>query len=267
MKTPWFHVKHFDVGPADVPTEEADHALRSRRMAPGDAFVLFDGVGRVGHGALAPATGGAQRKTPARRDPMHFMVERIEQIPPLAVRLTLFCGTCKGDRLSYLVEKCTELGAAEIFFPDFEHSIVDVGETHLAKLRRTAIEACKQCGLPWLPLIEKCGQIRGVVCDWLSANAGATLYIGDPDAESLSLAQCLESEQPRRVAVMIGPEGGLSPAEVADLASLGRLVRLATNLLRVETAASAAAATVADFETRCRRVGSEAAGSSAPQAG
>ena len=156
--------------------------------------------------------------------------------------------------MDYLVEKCTELGVACIYLTEFERSVVHAGSQHLEKLRRTAIEACKQCGRAWLPEI-----IAGVkLPDVLPKVSEATLLIAQPADDSVPFGTWLRDNATNsaRLAAVIGPEGGLTPAEIDLLRHAGgRPVTLAAHILRVETAAvcvAASFATLCDIP-RCKR--------------
>ncbi len=155
--------------------------------------------------------------------------------------MTLLVAGCKGPRLTWMIEKCTELGVTQVCLCDFGRSVVKVGESHVAKLRRTAIEACKQCGRNWLPAIEP----NHKLASFLTHRPAETLLVASPAEENLSLGGWLAGSGGRAatLAVVIGPEGGLRDDELQALADAGaQAVRLAEHALRVETAAVATAA-------------------------
>ena len=167
-------------------------------------------------------------------------VESVDCVPPPPRTLTLICAGCKGPRLTWLAEKCTELGASELVLAEFERSVVRVSDSHAQKLRSTAIEACKQCGRDWLPTIRS-----GVTADQaLRCEPFDHVAIAHAPAASPTILEWFGSvASAGRLAVVIGPEGGLSGDEVERFAEMGgRIVRLADHVLRVETAAVAVVA-------------------------
>jgi 16S rRNA U1498 N3-methylase RsmE len=140
---------------ATLDAEEARHARRSLRLSPGDVVELFDGCGRVARGTIVEDAAAVRSPKARSRSEVRIAIHQRFEIPPPARRLTLIVAGCKGPRLSWLVEKCTELGTSRLVFAEFERSVVHVGAGQIEKLRRTAIEACKQCGSAWLPILER----------------------------------------------------------------------------------------------------------------
>ncbi len=245
MTPPWFFCPQLKTGRIELDDAESLHALGSLRLRPGEPLVLFDGQGHVAHGTLLPADAetniSAGRKPRRHGTPRVIVeVEHIEDMPPASRTLTLLVAGCKGPRLAWLVEKCTELGVTRIVLADFERSVVRAGEAHVEKLRRTAIEACKQCGRAWLPEITA----GDTLPQFLTRDVPPALLLADPGAEAQPLAVWLAQHAGlAHVAVVIGPEGGLTPAEIELCAHYGAArVRLAEHVLRVETAALAVAA-------------------------
>lgn len=217
---------------------ESKHALQSLRLRPGAEAILFDGHGRVAHGVLQADEYAGARKT---RCLARFAVQRVLCEPPPTHTLTLVVAGCKGARLTWMVEKLTELGTNNIVIAEFERSVVHATRTHAARLHRTALEAAKQSQRAWLPEIT-CGVTLAKAVREQDADA---VLVAHPAEEAPSLAawlhDCGLSE--RRLTAVVGPEGGLTETELAMLNEAnGELVRLAPNILRVETAAISIAA-------------------------
>jgi 16S rRNA (uracil1498-N3)-methyltransferase len=234
MREPWIYCPTLQVGQLALDDAEARHALRSLRLRPGDRVTVFDGCGRLGSGVIQTGRAGGGQAA--------VLVESEQGVPPPARTLTLIVAACKGPRLEWLAEKCTELGVSRLLLTEFERSVVHTGPQHVTRLRRTAIEACKQCRRAWLPQIE-----AGLsLADAVVAAADAALLVAHPTADAPRLATWLNQQASAlsHVATVVGPEGGLSPAELDRLRSAGgQLVRIAEHILRVETAALAVAAT------------------------
>ncbi len=241
-----------EIGRVRLLESEARHALKSRRLRPGDPLILFDGRGAYAHARLddagdsrhsASAGSGTARPKHAAR--LLVTVSAVERVPAPAAQLTLVVPGCKGPRLDWLVEKSTELGVTRLVLAEFERSVVHVSPHHAAGLERTSIEACKQCGRLWLPQISAGALLREAIQDGRHCDPAPTLLVyADPTA-ALPLAHWFQAQQRPgvRVAMVIGPEGGLSASETTLLQDAGaQPVRLAEHVLRVETAAIAAAA-------------------------
>jgi len=218
-----------------LPSDEAHHAVGVLRLKRGAEVELFDGAGRSGHGRIAEV---GRRKVTVTLDHVDPPAERP------APRVHLAFAVPKGKRLDWLLEKATELGAGSLRPVVFERSVAGGEELTDAKRRRwTAhcIAAAKQCGLNFLPAIEPMTQLSELPteargwCGLVGATAGAARTV--PEA----LADAGE----RDICVVIGPEGGLTDAEMDELIGAGfSPVRLGRTALRIETAAVALLAAV-----------------------
>jgi 16S rRNA (uracil1498-N3)-methyltransferase len=155
-----------------------------------------------------------------------------------AMELSLMVGVPKGQRMDLVVEKSAELGVATLRPVWCERCVVRAGDrtpSRLTRWQRIARETSVQCGRTEqlrvqgpLPYAEAIGDAVGAV------------VVLDPDAAEEFDAGSLPAD---RVAVVVGPEGGLSPAETALAVERGAaLRRLRGYTLRCETAAIAAAA-------------------------
>jgi len=246
MSTPRFYSEELDPGLIRLDQSESRHALQSLRLQPGDEVILIDGRGRLAHGILqAEDVADDQRKTRRRGTPRsrlaHVAVEHVLCEPPPERTLTLIVAACKGPRLTWMVEKLTELGTTRITITHFERSVVRVGEVHARKLRRTAIEAAKQAQRVWLPEIASEITLQAALVDL----PPGPLLVAHPrdDAPALSTLLAGHGTRHAHCTAVVGPEGGLTDAELALLANgHGELVRLSSTILRVETAALSVAA-------------------------
>jgi len=249
MHAAWFYCPALRPGLVELDDDQARHAGHSLRLRSGDKLTLFDGHGQVAAGTVQPETIGPE---PKRRrggrlpTPRRVRVDAVTQVPPPPRSLTLVVAACKGGRLDWLVEKCTELGVTTICLCDFERSVVHVGAQHIERLRRVAIEACKQCRRAWLPQLR----IAASLHEACRSSAARRLLAAHPDPAVPKLGEYLQTEGQLegRLAVVIGPEGGLSPPELEHLTGAGaQLVRLGEHILRVETAAMVVAAVWANL--------------------
>lgn len=230
---PRFHVPGLRAGRLALDAAESRHALTVLRLSPGDRVELFDGQG--GHATATLVDDAAPGRRVRRGGGAFVEVGEVRVEPVPARRLTLCVAACKGPRLDWLVEKCTELGVDRIHLAAFERSVVHVREAHVTKLLRVATEACKQCGRNRLPLLSVGDPWRTV------PTADERLVVCDPES-STTIGDHITSG-PGALTAVIGPEGGLTDAENAHLRSLHAVpVRLASHVLRVETAAVAVAA-------------------------
>jgi 16S rRNA (uracil1498-N3)-methyltransferase len=206
---------------------EAQHLLQVLRLGPGARVRAFDGRGLEADGVVAHAD--ALRVTLKLGSPRPSEVEA-------ALAVTLAVALLKGDKLSEVVRRGTELGVVR--FTPFLSERCDVRElspNKLARLRRVAQEAAKQSGRSVVPPVAEAVKLAQLEPDgrWL---------VAAPEAEA-TLRELLAECQTQRVTVVTGPEGGFSPAELNFLEDRGaQSVQLGARTLRAETAPIAVAA-------------------------
>lgn len=215
---------------AAVEGEAYRHLFRARRLAVGDRLRVVDGAGAARWAEVSAVDRRSGRL-------------RLGEPAPsgeTAYRLELLVATPRKERASWLVEKATELGVAAVRFVASERTPRSLGRGSRERLLRVAAAAVEQCGRSRVPEVtgvhaweEVPGLLEGLPERWVldpAAAAGGGLGAGEGGGAG---------------AVLIGPEGGWSDAEAAELRSLGcRPVHLGERVLRVETAAVAAAAMI-----------------------
>jgi len=219
--------------------DEARHLVSVLRAGAGDEIVLFDGQGRSALSVLSSIEGRGKSLS-VTCQVRHVRPQRLP-----STKLVLLQAVPKGNRMDTLVEKVTELGAWEIVPLKTERVEKQAGSKGYAgqveRWERVALSAAKQCGSPWLPSIAEVKPFE----EGLKASAGADLFVVgvlDPQADPLSDCLSRFGASARRVAVLIGPEGDLTPAEIEAAVSAGAVpVNFGGLVMRVETAAIYAA--------------------------
>lgn len=226
IKAPRIHVAADFIVGGDVvlPEGPARHVERVLRLRAGDSLRLFDGRGHEASAVLIEA----ERKR---------VVARIEAVTtgsgesPLAVHLGQ--AISKGDRMDYAIQKAVELGVSAITPLYTEHGDVRLkGERRLKKLahwQAVAVSACEQCGRATVPPVHP----PRVLVDWLAERDESLLLVLHPATDGVFT----ETQVASRVALLIGPEGGLSTGDMdAALASGFSPLTLGPRILRTETA-------------------------------
>ena len=216
-----------------VTGSEARHAVTVSRVRVGESLTLGDGRGVVVRGEV----------TEAASDRLVLQASQVTCHERPATRLVLVQALAKGDRDEMAVQAATELGVDEIVPWAASRSISRWEGPKVAKglSRWTAIvrEATKQSVRPWAPSVPGVATTAG-----LAERASRDLVLVlDPGAGEALTATDLGSggAVPGRVVVVVGPEGGVSPAELRHLTEAGaRAVRLGDAVLRTSTAGPAA---------------------------
>ncbi len=217
-----------------LPADESHHALKVMRVAPPDVVTVADGRGTVARAAAARVEGDV------------LVVEVLESEthrrpkPEIAV----YQGAAKGHKNDEVVEKLAELGVAEVRVYESKRSVARWDQAKVARLdeRWAAIarSAAKQsrnpfltravAGLSWTQVVREVAREQVAVVLWEEA--------------SLPLRTAL-LQGVERIALVVGPEGGLERSEAEALADAGaQLVSLGPRILRTENAAVVAASAV-----------------------
>jgi 16S rRNA (uracil1498-N3)-methyltransferase len=213
-----------------LPDDVAHHALRVLRLAVGDAIVLFDGTGGE---YAATITRVGKRDAWARIDGFDPVQRESALVATLAQAIVA------SDTMDTIVRHAVELGASSIQpvvseraarFPAGAH-----GAKRLAHWRQVAVSACEQCGRNQVPSIADPVPLS----QWLGSARDGIVFDASAAAALPTLPRTASVE------VLVGPEGGLTGAELAQAARAGlRAVRLGPRILRADTAALSALATV-----------------------
>lgn len=213
--------------------EKELHHLRVRRVKDRQSVEVLDGAGLIGTGLLLQHKG-------------EWLVE-IHTAERRARPPDTILGVAAGDRerFSWMVEKSVELGVTRIVPLETSRSrsvATRLKPAHVNRLRRSALESIKQCGATWAPQVDDPQLLDAFLATPLSGNGWLADPQGEPPPARLGEAA---------VAVVIGPEGGFSDAELAAIEAAGYKGKaLGPNTMRFETAALAAAAAIGQARMR-----------------
>ena len=216
---------------------EAHHLAHVMRARAGDEVLLFDGSG---------AEYTARVEQIGRSEVRLAVVSRRDIDRELAAHLQRGVALPTGERQRWLVEKSVELGVRRLVPLVTERGVAQPTACSIVRLRRAVIEASKQCGRNRLMEIAE----PLPLADYLRGPAGMSLrLLAQPGGSSLraALTGAGEPNMPQSALLAVGPEGGFSEDEFALAHEQGwQSVSLGARTLRVETAAVALAAIVAE---------------------
>jgi 16S rRNA (uracil1498-N3)-methyltransferase len=227
-----YYAPSLDSGVLDA--EQSHHCAQVMRQNVGDHFGVFDG-----HGHEAKA-----RITEIAKDAVKFTVLAKAASPRPAHPVWLAQALTKAKSMDLIIEKATELGVSELAPLQSDHSVAHVddekADAKVEKWKKLTIEAAKQCGQNWLPVVRAPQAPK----DFVNAlPKGAVKLIASLQAEAKPLKTVLREQLPTikpgtPIVVMIGPEGDFTPAEIGAARAAGFLpVSLGKIILRAETAA------------------------------
>jgi len=215
-------------GVAHLEKEDAQHASRVLRLQPGDEVTLFcEGE------AYAAVIDSFDEGVMVR------VGDKLKS-PEASVRVTLYQGVPKGDKMDYIVQKCTEGGIHRIVPVNMPRCVAKLdGKDDKKRVRwqRIAREAAKQSFRPVTPEIAPAVSMKQ-----LPALLSQHQLVLAPweDERALSLREALQGDI-TDIAVIIGPEGGMSEEDMAHFRDCGaQSVTLGPRIFRTETAGLAA---------------------------
>lgn len=213
---------------------EGRHAADVLRLAVGEEVLLSDGAGRLARTTVSATARGALE--------LEVLEHRDDPGPEL--RVVLVQALAKGDRDLQAVESATELDVDEVLPWQADRSIVRwraerAARAH-AKWVSTVLAATKQSRRSRVPVVGDLLTRRALVDRVRSADLALVLH--EEAEETLRSAPLPERGE---VLLIVGPEGGIAPAELDELLTAGaRPVRLGRTVLRTSTAGPAALAVI-----------------------
>ena len=210
---------------------EGHHAAAVRRLRAGERADLSDGAGTLAAGVV----------TGVGKDSVTLEIHAVHAVPPPQPRLTVAQALPKGDRGELAVELMTEVGVDAVIPWAAARSITkwqaERGAKALGKWRATAREAAKQSRRAWLPDVTELSDAIAL------AKRASTAYAIVLEADAPARLHELQLPGSGEILLLVGPEGGISPAERDSLREAGAIeARLGPTVLRTSTAGVAAAA-------------------------
>jgi 16S rRNA (uracil1498-N3)-methyltransferase len=232
-----------------LPEAAGVHIRRVLRLRPGAGLTLFDGRG--GEYSAVLQSGGEMLQATVGE---HRAIEREAPLP-----VTLLQALARGERMDWIVQKTTELGATAIAPVTSRYSVVQLeaaaAARRLSHWRSVAIGACEQCGRNRLPVIEPLSDLPSAC-----ARSAATLRVLLVPEAAVSLPELIDQASAASagdafsVALLVGPEGGLAEDESELATRQGfRPCSLGPRTLRTETAPLAALAAIQTLAGDFRR--------------
>ena len=213
-----------------LPKDEAKHALRVLRLEKDDEICVLDGCGRRFAAVIESAQGDSAE--------VRLTEELASNEPP--VRVTLYQGLPKADKLDFIVQKITELGACCAVPVKMERCVVKSDakdgikrQERLDKIAREAAKQCRRAGAPeitepltWKQCFAQMERHDLVLVPW-------------EDASGYNMKRAFaDAPEARDIGIVVGSEGGMSAEEVDALVGRGaKIVTLGPRILRAETAA------------------------------
>ena len=220
-------------GIVSLSQEDAHHALRVLRMREGAEAEIISGGVRY-RAEMVSCVGSA----------VSFILKEPLPSTEARLRITLFQGISKADRMDYTIQKAAEIGIARIVPVHLSRCVVRLNacdaDKKLERWRRIAREAGKQSGRCLIPDVTSPVNLSDVVTMARSLDACAVPWEETNDFGPRSFLARHPAIQ--TLGILIGPEGGIEPSEILELSDAFSPITLGPRILRTETAGIVAAA-------------------------
>lgn len=212
---------------------EAKHAS-VRRLRVGEPIALSDGAGLKARGFVVETS----------RNDLLVEIDSVARYTPPKVQLTLVQALAKGDRDELAIQAATELGVAKVIPWQAERSVViwsEEKQAHgLKRWQSVVAEAAKQSLRPMIPTVSNPQTLEQLF--QLLEQSDLVLVLEPTATLSLSAVALPTSGE---IAVIVGPEGGISAFELESFAKAGFVaVSMGSGILRTSTAPVAAIALI-----------------------
>ena len=218
---------------------DAHHLAHVMRAQIGDAITVVDASGQAAEMAVTALT----------RDAVHLRMQRVLPAETADREVILVQALLKGEKMDFVVQKAAELGAVCVCPIVTEHVVVRYdakkAAAKAARWQKIADEAAKQCGRRTLMRVAPVVSLTELLRDpaYIGAADTVTVFCYEQQEERQSMRTVLGGTEARRVTLIVGAEGGFSPAEAAAVtAAGGQSVSLGHRILRAETASLTALA-------------------------
>jgi 16S rRNA (uracil1498-N3)-methyltransferase len=222
-----------------LPPDEAVHLTRVLRLARGDRVSVFNGRGQAfdaivqssGKGTVEVVVGAACDAAPEAR-----------------VAVTLVQSILKGDKMDDVVRDAVMLGVAAIQPVVTSRSEVTQASLERSRRRerweRVAVSSAKQCGRAVVPVILESQPFAAIasLIDERQLSSPAMMMVEPQPGEAVGSLGDLDGPPPREASLLIGPEGGWTPEEIALASDRCRLVTLGGRTIRSDAMALVAMA-------------------------
>jgi 16S rRNA (uracil1498-N3)-methyltransferase len=219
---------------AVVEGDEGFHAGTVRRIRRGEHVILGDGVGGLGRCVVEQTS----------RDGLQAKVLDRWQVPPAQPPVTVVQALPKAERSELAIELATEAGADAVVawqaarcVARWEGTRADKGLRRWRAVARAAAEQSRRAHIPSVDGVLSTAALTRRISD-LVASGGAVLALHESATAQLTN---LQLAQAKSVMLVVGPEGGIAPDELAAVTDAGAVaVRLGPTVLRTSTAAAVA---------------------------
>ena len=216
--------------------DEFNHIKNVMRMNKGDDFIAFIGNEKDFICQIEDI----------KKDYLHFTIldEKTNEKNP-SIQIDIFQSLCKGEKLELIAQKTTEIGISNFITLYIKNCDVKTNTTKINRLEKIIISACKQCGRSSIPHVSQIININE--CIELLKQYDVVLFANETEENERIYDTLTKHSKAKKIAVIIGPEGGFTPEEITKLKEVSTSVSLGRRILRTETAGIYLCSIINDF--------------------
>lgn len=216
--------------------DEFNHIKNVMRLKEGDEFIAFFG----------DEFDYVCKLTSIKKNQLEFLIlDKYKNLQNPTIEIDLFQSLAKGEKMELITQKTTEIGISTIFPLFVKNCDVKPNTNKPERLRKIVINACKQCGRSKLPTVTDVITFKDSIA--LLKNYDLVLFANETEKNSRVYQLLEKNSSAKKIAIIIGPEGGFSKEEINEYSKLATSVSLGNRILRTETAAIYLTSIINDF--------------------
>ena len=213
--------------------EDAPHIAKVLRMKPDDKILLFDGTGYEYEAVLTSVDKDICRA--------NIISKKYSEQEP-SIKVYVFQGLPKSDKMEIIIQKCAELGVYEIIPVNMDRCVIKLDNKKqsdkVKRWNKVSTEAAKQCGRGILPKVKPVISFKDAICNLKELDCAIMPYEELGHMGVSNLKSVFKNTDAKNIGIIIGPEGGFSPEEASYAESSGiTMIGLGPRILRTETVA------------------------------
>jgi len=216
--------------------EEYNHIKNVLRMKEGDLFIAF----------INTEEDYTCKITSIDKKEIRFeVVSSSKNVANPKIQIDVFEALAKGEKMELIAQKLTEIGVSNIYPLYIKNCDVKPNTTKTQRLEKIIISAAKQCGRSKLTFVHEIVDFKKSLN--ILKNYDLVLFANETEHKATIYDLLTKHKNARKIAYIIGPEGGFTPEEIEEYKKVAKSVSLGKRILRTETASIYLASILNDF--------------------
>lgn len=231
-----FYLTEQEFNSSIIEGEEYNHIKNVMRMTKGDSFIAFINNEKDYECTITEIT---------KKGIAFNVIKEFKNNQNPKIQIDCFQALCKGEKLELIAQKLTEIGVSSIYPLYIKNCDVKPNTTKIGRLEKIVVSASKQCGRSLLTKIENIVTLDQMIKLF---NYYDLVLFANEREDNKSVYEVLSKyKKAKKIAYIIGPEGGFTEAEIETLKKVSESVSFGPRILRTETASIYLASILNDF--------------------